>query len=81
MVRRRVLLVGGDLVAAALREYFHVCHGDDYEVESIEARVEDRSPVLSRSPLTGRREPSPLRRFPGISSPLASPLSGVGRRR
>jgi DNA-binding NtrC family response regulator len=49
MSRRRVLLVGGDLVAALLCEYFHVCHSDDYEVESIEY-CDDALTTLLRRP-------------------------------
>jgi DNA-binding NtrC family response regulator len=72
MARRRVLLVGGDSgVVAALREYFHVCHGDDYEVESIEY-CDDALTTLLRRPfdlvlLLSLR--APWRTWPSLSLP------------
>ena len=49
MSRRRVLLVGGDVVAAALREYFQVCHANDCDVESLEY-CDDALMTLQRRP-------------------------------
>jgi DNA-binding NtrC family response regulator len=71
MTRRPVLLVGGDsLVVAALRDYFRVCHGDDYKVESVEY-CDDALATLSRPVdlvlLLSLR--APWRTWPSLSSP------------
>jgi DNA-binding NtrC family response regulator len=70
MVRRRVLLVGGDPgVVAVSRDYFH--HGDDYEVESVEY-CDDALTTLLRQPfdlvlvLSLR---APWRTWPSLSEP------------
>ena len=70
MVRRRVLLVGGDSgVVAVFREYFH--HANDYEVESVEY-CEDALTVLLRRPFDLALVLSlraPWRTWPSLSSP------------
>jgi DNA-binding NtrC family response regulator len=71
MVRRRVLLVGGDLVAALLRDYFQVCHSNDYEVVLIEYCDDALELVLHRPfdlvLLLSLR--TPWRTWPILSSP------------
>ena len=71
MGSRRILLVGEDLIAGAFREYFRLCHGDDYEVESIEY-CDDALTTLLHRPfdlvlLLNLR--APWRAWPSLGSP------------